>query len=335
MFRSFGIGTCSSFSLFGACSYRRTGVHFAGTCASADKLGNGADNGLGLLQQQKVSRTRQVDNPDTLAELLAERVAIARRSCYIIEPLDHKKRGRSGTPPIFERHTPAGREMGEMHRRPAFDLRNYFRIRRRRQPARPQHGDAIAAVHLDFRSAAKGRAEWRCGSDEAACRKQSHAAYQRGPVDRQAASDPIAEGMADEVRRTAIHSFKDPSHIGSQIVHSYAVERAAALSSTAHVDTDGLQPSGSEHARQIVKITGAAARIREQHNGSAGPVKGAFERRAADFDVSMLLQSHPPASIPKASRGGRITVPSARGCSGTKPRLLAKTGLHPQKGVWS
>jgi AraC family transcriptional regulator of adaptative response / DNA-3-methyladenine glycosylase II len=40
-------------------------------------------------------------------------------------------------------------------------LRKYFRIRRRRQPARPQHDDAIAAVHLDFRSVAKGRAEWR------------------------------------------------------------------------------------------------------------------------------------------------------------------------------
>ena len=31
-------------------------------CASADKLGNGAGNGVGLLQQEKVSRTRQVDD---------------------------------------------------------------------------------------------------------------------------------------------------------------------------------------------------------------------------------------------------------------------------------
>ena len=98
--------------------------------------------------------------------------------------------------------------------------------------------------------------------------------------------------MTIEMRRTAIHSFEDPSHIGGQIVHSYAVERAATLSSTAHVNGDGLQPSGSEHARQIVKITGAAAGIREQHHRSAGPIKGAFERRAAYFDVSVLLQSH-------------------------------------------
>jgi hypothetical protein len=265
-------------------------------CASADKLGDGAGNGFGLLQHQKVSRTRQVDNPDTLAKLLAERVAIARRSHFIIEPLDREKGGCSGAPPFLERHPPAGREMRNKHRRPTFDLRKYFRIRRRRQPARPQHGDAIAAVHLNFGSVAKVRAEWYWRHDETARRKQSHAAHQRGPVDRQAASDPIAEGMADEVRRTAIHSFKDPSHIGGQIVHSYAVERAAALSSTAHVNGDGLQPSGSEHARQVLKITAAAAGIREQHNRSAGPVNGAFERRAADFNVSMLLQSHSPAS---------------------------------------
>src|ERR1700730_13327811 len=102
--------------------------------------------------------------------------------------------------------------------------------------------------------------------------------------------------MADRVRRADIQSFEAPSHIGGQIVHSYAVERAAALSSTAHVNRDGLQPSDSEHARQVVKITGAAAGIREQQTRSAGPVTGAFERRATDFDVSMLLHSHSPAS---------------------------------------
>jgi hypothetical protein len=79
-------------------------------------------------------------------------------------------------------------------------------------------------------------------------------------------------------------------------VHSYAVERAAALSRTAHVNRDGLQSSDSEHARQVVKITGAAAGIREQHNRSSGSVKDAFERRAADFDVSVLLHSHSAAS---------------------------------------
>src|SRR5215468_12774030 len=98
-----------------------SGKQSARYCASADKLGNGASNGFGLLQQQKVSRTRQVDNPDALAELLAQRVAIARRSDFIIKPLDHEKRSCSGAPPFLERHPPAGREMCNMHRRPTFD----------------------------------------------------------------------------------------------------------------------------------------------------------------------------------------------------------------------
>src|SRR5262245_58935513 len=102
--------------------------------------------------------------------------------------------------------------------------------------------------------------------------------------------------MADDVRRTAIHSCQDPSRLGGQNVLSYALERAAAHSGTAHVNRDGWQPSGSRHARQVVKRTGAAAGIREQHNRSAGSVKGAFERRAADFDVSVLLHSPSPAS---------------------------------------
>ncbi len=58
-------------------------------CAIADKLGDGARNGFSLLQHQKVSRTRQVDKPDAIAELLAERVAISRRSRRIFE-LDAK-----------------------------------------------------------------------------------------------------------------------------------------------------------------------------------------------------------------------------------------------------
>jgi hypothetical protein len=40
-------------------------------------------------------------------------------------------------------------------------------------------------------------------------------------------------------------------------------------------------------------LLAAAAPAGEQ---SAGPAKGAFERRAADFDVSVLLHSHSLAS---------------------------------------
>jgi hypothetical protein len=113
------------------------------------------------------------------------------------------------------------------------------------------------------------------------------------------------------LRRIAIQSFKDPSHIGGQVVHSYAVKRAAALSSTAQIEADGLQPSDTEHARQVVKIARAAAGIRKQHNRSARTVEGAFESRAADFDVSVLLQYHSPAyrrkrSVKDACRGSSV-----------------------------
>src|SRR5215467_15831906 len=65
---------------------------------------------------------------------------IPRRRRFIIEPLDHEKGGSTGAPPIFERYVPTGREMRDKDRRPAFNVRKYFRIRRRREPARPQHG---------------------------------------------------------------------------------------------------------------------------------------------------------------------------------------------------
>jgi hypothetical protein len=100
---------------YGSISSHSRARDIARHCASPDKFGNGAGNGFGLLQQHEVSRTRQVDEPDTLAELLAERVAIARRGRFIVEPLDRENRGCSGTPPIFERHASAGREVGEIH----------------------------------------------------------------------------------------------------------------------------------------------------------------------------------------------------------------------------
>src|ERR1700751_1136837 len=80
---------------------------------------------------------------------------IPRRCRFIIEPLDHEKGGSTGAPPIFERHVPAGREMRDKDRRPAFDLFQYLGVGCWREPARPQHGDAIAAIHLGLRRIAK------------------------------------------------------------------------------------------------------------------------------------------------------------------------------------
>src|SRR5436190_17977800 len=73
---------------------------------------------------------------------------IPRRRRFIIEPLDHEKGGSAGAPPIIEGHVPARCEMRDKDRRPAFDAREYFWIGCWREPARPQHGNAIAAIHL-------------------------------------------------------------------------------------------------------------------------------------------------------------------------------------------
>jgi predicted lipase len=67
-----------------------------------------------------------------------------------------------------------------------------------------------------------------------------------------------------------------------------------------------LQPSGSERARQIVKITAAAAGIREQHNRSARTVEGAFERDATSYrfeEVVMRNRAETPLA-PARRRGG-------------------------------
>src|SRR5215831_10909643 len=231
-----------------------SGKQSARYCASADKLGNGAGNGFGLLQQQKVPRTRQVDNPDALAELLAERVAVARRSHFIIEPLDREKGGIAATPPLFEGHVPTGRKMRDKDRRPAFDPFEYLRIGCGREPASPQNSYAIATVHLGLLRIAKGRTDRCRRSDKTAGRKQGHAANQWRLIDCEAPGDPVAEGMSDQVRWTTADCLDDARNVTGQIVQGCAVERAATACNTAHINRDGLKPSGCKHASQIIKI---------------------------------------------------------------------------------
>jgi hypothetical protein len=66
--------------------------------------------------------------------------------------------------------------------------------------------------------------------------------------------------------RTATQYFDGPRHIGRQIMKRGVFQRAAALSDAAHVDADSLEPAGSEGACQIVKVTDAAARVREKYD---------------------------------------------------------------------
>src|SRR5499427_9628978 len=192
--------------------------------AHTEKLEHGPRYGFGLFQHHEVSGMRQVDHSHPLAQLLTQRMPVPRRSRCIIEPLDHEKGGGTAAPPIFKGYVPAGREMREMDRRPAFDLFQYLGIGCWREPARAQHGDTIATVHLDLRRIAKGRPERRRRPDEATRRKQRHAANQRWLIDCQTAGDPVAESMSDQVRRTTADRLNNASDVTGQIVQGRAVE---------------------------------------------------------------------------------------------------------------
>ena len=213
---------------------------------------------------------------------------IPRRSHFIIEPLDREKGGIPATPPMFEGHVPTGRKMRDKDRRPAFDPFQYLRIGCGREPANPQNSDAIATVHLGLLRITKGRTDRRRRSDKTAGCKQGHAANQWRLIDCEAPGDPVAEGMSDQVRWTEADCLDDARNVTGQIVQGCAVERAATACNTAHINRDGLKPSGCKHASQIIKITDATARIREQHDWYARTAGCAFQRHVTDFDVEAI-----------------------------------------------
>src|SRR5262249_38129181 len=86
-----------------------------------EKLEHGPRYGFGLFQHHKVSGRRRVDHPPPPAQLPTQGMPVPGRGGCIIEPLDHEKGGGPAAPPIFKGYVPAGREMREMDRRPAFD----------------------------------------------------------------------------------------------------------------------------------------------------------------------------------------------------------------------
>src|SRR5262249_57593229 len=98
--------------------------------------------------------------------------------------------------------------------------------------------------------------------------------------------------MSDQVHRTTADRLDDASDVTRQIVQGRAVEGTATASDATHINRDRLEPSGNQRARQMIKIAGATARIREQHDWCAQTANCAFQRRVTDVDASMLLQSH-------------------------------------------
>src|SRR6516165_3525881 len=106
--------------------------------------------------------------------------------------------------------------MGDMDRRPAFDLFQYLGIGCWREPARAQRGEAIAAVHLGLRRIAKGRPGRRRRHDEATRRKQHHAPNQPWLIDCQTARATVAESMSEHVPRTTADRLNVASDVTGQ-----------------------------------------------------------------------------------------------------------------------
>src|SRR5262249_29653762 len=104
--------------------------------------------------------------------------------------------------------------------------------------------------------------------------------------------------------------LNDASDVTGQIVQGRSVERTATASDATHINRDRLEPFGNQRARQMIKIAGATARIREQHDWCAQTANCAFQRRVADVDASMLLQSHLPLSASPQVRTESITSAS-------------------------
>src|SRR5262249_62395878 len=100
-------------------------------------------SGFGLPQPQEVPGRRQAAPSPPPAQLPPPRMPVPGGSRCTIEPLDQERGGGPAAPPIFKGYVPAGREMREMDRRPAFDLFQYLGIGCWREPARAQPGDTI------------------------------------------------------------------------------------------------------------------------------------------------------------------------------------------------
>ncbi len=234
--------------------------HSAVHCASADKLDDGAKMASGPYHQ-KVSRARRsisrTRSPCRTARKRSAWLTYRRsRRNYFPEPLEEQKKPFRSAPPI-SRGTPRLRSRGGRETPPAANIRRgcqYFRIGRwRRQITASALSmvTQIAAVPVfDFGSVAKVRAPGvvlrvRCSGHLAAGSHASQSSVR--PVDR------IAKQRATfDCRRLATRCASDRKHpeLHDPAATSAAVKSCTVmpsseprLSSTTHVDTDGLQPT--------------------------------------------------------------------------------------------
>src|SRR5262249_48865283 len=136
---------------------------------------------------------------------------------------------------------------------------------------------------------------WR--ANQPARRDEDDAAHHRRMVSRQAAGDPVTEGMTEDVNRAALESLKNSGNIRDKTWKGRVAQRPSTAVHTSHIDGDDLRSGDAlSKAFQIARATSGVGEDDKRITRSAN---GAFEaRRANIYDLS-LWQPEPP-SLPRA-----------------------------------
>ncbi len=238
---------------------------------------------------------RDVDDLHPLAQLIAECMSVTRRGGYVIETLDHQKRSVAGRPPFVALYARAGRQVRDMDLRPALHRLEDVWVGGRRQPSRAER-DALRPHQLGRRRIPERGAQRRRRANHAACRGKDDAAHHRRTVSRQAAGDPVAKGMTEDVGGAALERLENSGNIGGKIVKGRVAQRPLARPHAAHIDGDDLRSTNA--VAKSFQIARAASGVGEDDKRIARSVDGAFETRRANIYDPGLCQPEPPDLVP-------------------------------------
>ena len=238
----------------------------------------------------------------------------------VIETLDHQERSAAARPPFVLLYASAGRQVSDMDLRPALDRREDLWIGGRRQPSRAER-DAFRPHQLG-RWCVSEHGTQRCRrANPAARRDKDDAAHHRRMIGRQAAGDPVTEGVTQDVSRAALERRQNSGNIRGKIVKGRVVQRPSAGTHTSHIDGDDLR--SGDAVSKAFQIARAASGVGEDDKRIARSANGAFEARRADIYDLGLSQPEPP-DLGELGSGARPVMPlqpqSRRAENARKPR---------------
>jgi hypothetical protein len=115
-------------------------------------------------------------------------------------------------------------------------------------------------------------------------------------VSRQAAGDPVTEGVTEDVSGAALEGLKNSGNIRGKIVEGRVAERPPAGAHPSHIDGDDLR--SRDALSEAFQIARAAASVGEDDKRITRSIDGAFEARGANIDDPSLCQPEPPDLVP-------------------------------------